>query len=169
MGDVSNPHGNPLRLDPLVTPVAQATTVHGVSGGSTDVAVTRSQKRKRDEKEALEVSQHPPVSRVCGVGRARRLCFRHWRARDPCTRAPSSLRRVFPLSVLTAQTVRASVFPLFSISSEQDRKASVATAEALEKKARATSGKSVGGKVHQSPPLRPDDKVSAPLRRERRV
>ena len=68
MGDVSNPHDTPLGLDPLVTPVAQATTVDGVSGGSTDVAVTRSQKRKRDEKEALEVSRHSPVSRVYGVG-----------------------------------------------------------------------------------------------------
>ena len=101
MGDVSNPHGTPLRLDPLVTPVAQATTVHGVSGGSTDVAVTRSQKRKRDEKEALEVSRHSPVSRVYGVGTGFRRRCGHRRARDPRTRAPS-LRRVFPFSVLTA-------------------------------------------------------------------
>jgi hypothetical protein len=56
MGDVSNPHANHGGLDPLVAPVAQPTTVDGVSGGSTEVAVTRSQKRKRDEKEALEVS-----------------------------------------------------------------------------------------------------------------
>lgn len=101
MGDESNPHGTPLGLDPLVTPVAQATTVHGVSGGSSDVAVTRSQKRKRDEKEALEVSRHSPISRVCGVGRVRRRRFGHLRAQDPRTRAPSSLRRVFPFSVLT--------------------------------------------------------------------
>ena len=101
MGDVSNPHGTPLGLDPLVTPVAQATTVDGVSGGSTDVAVTRSQKRKRDEKEALEVSRHSPVSRVYDVGTGFRRRCGHRRARDPRTRAPS-LRRVFPFSVLTA-------------------------------------------------------------------
>ena len=110
MGDVSTPHGTPLGLDPLVTPVAQATTVDGVSGGSTDVAVTRSQKRKRDEKEALEVSRHSPVSRVCGVGRARRRRFGHRRARDPRTRAPS-LRRVFPFSVLTAKPSFAQLSP----------------------------------------------------------
>jgi hypothetical protein len=107
MGDVSNPHGTPLGLDPLVTPVAQATTVDGVSGGSTDVAVTRSQKRKRDEKEALEVSRHSPVSRVYGVGTGFRRRCGHRRARDPRTRAPS-LRRVFPFSVLTAAPNRRS-------------------------------------------------------------
>lgn len=116
MGDVSNPHDTPLGLDPLVTPVAQATTVDGVSGGSTDVAVTRSQKRKRDEKEALEVSRHSPVSRACGVGTGFRRRCGHRRARDPRTRAPS-LRRVFPFSRADRRpkiVVRATGFPLLS-------------------------------------------------------
>jgi hypothetical protein len=96
MADVSTPLATPVGLDPLVTPVSQTPMGAGVSGAN-DQAVTRSQKRKRDEKDALK-----------------------------------------------------------------ERKASGASAETLEKKAKATSNKSAGGKVHTSPPLRPDDKVGFP-------
>lgn len=64
MGDVSTPHATPVGLDPLITPVSQTPTVDGVSGGNAEQAVTRSQKRKRDEKEALKVSPHARISRV---------------------------------------------------------------------------------------------------------
>jgi hypothetical protein len=73
-------------------------------------------------------------------------------------------RRVFLFPVLTAVPINRCLFnfTLLALSSAQERRASDASAEALEKKARAASNKSAGGKVHQSPPLRPDDKVSFP-------
>ena len=54
--------------------------------------------QKRDEKEALEVSRHSPVSRVYDVGTGFRRPCGHRRARDPRTRAPS-LPRGSPFSV----------------------------------------------------------------------
>ena len=59
MADVSTPLATPVGLDPLVTPVSQTPMGAGVSGAN-DQAVTRSQKRKRDEKDALKVSVDSP-------------------------------------------------------------------------------------------------------------
>lgn len=127
------PTPNGELLIPAVVPAVIPAEVPGEEvpgeedgGKLVDVAVTRSQKRKRDEEEALVVRSTSCVDAV--------KCF----------------------ILFTSLS-----FPPSVHKTPQERKASGASAEALDATARAASSKGASGstKVHQSPPHRPDDKV----------
>ena len=111
-----------------------------------DVAVTRSQKRKRDEEEALVV-RHPHCRRPLRPLRSIPSPM------SPTGYSPSVLHFFLDSNDTFSDGIVCRFFqPL------QERKASGASAETLEAATRAISSKGTGVKVHQSPPHRPDDK-----------
>ena len=107
-----------------------------------DVAVTRSQKRKRDEEEALVV-RHPHCRRPLRPLRSIPSPM------SPTGYSPSVLHFFLDSNDTFSDGIVCRFFQLL-----QERKASGASAETLEAATRATSSKGTGVKVRQSPPHR---------------